>query len=62
VLRQSELYVTACVAGIALYFLLSAWGLPEEWAESIGIVVIAVIRIASIWWRITLPVAKMPER
>lgn len=62
VFRQSELYVTACVAGIALYFGMAALGLPVEWASALGIAAIALIRLASIRWNITLPVLKMPER
>ncbi len=61
VLRQSELYVTACIAGIALYFGLAALGLPAEWASLAGIAAIALIRIASILWNITLPVLKLPS-
>jgi len=61
VFRQSELYVTACVAGIVLYFGVSALGLPPEWASTLGIAAIALIRLASIHWNITLPVLKLPE-
>jgi uncharacterized membrane protein YeiH len=61
VFRQSELYVTACVAGIVLYFGLSGLGLPAEWASMAGIAAIALIRIVSILWNITLPVVKLPS-
>jgi len=61
VFRQSELYVTACVAGVALYFLLAALGLPGEVSSIIGMATIALIRLASIRWRIKLPVLKIPE-
>ena len=61
VFRQSELYVTACVAGILLYFGLAALGLPAEWASMAGIAAIALIRIVSILWNITLPVVKLPS-
>ena len=62
VFRQSELYVTACVAGVALYLGLKGLGLPVELASVAGMVTIALIRLASIRWGITLPVLKMPER
>ena len=62
VFRQSELYVTACVAGVALYFCLKALGLPVELASVAGMAMIAVIRLASIRWGIVLPVLRMPER
>lgn len=62
VFRQSELYVTACVAGVALYFCLKALGLPVEVASITGMAMIALIRLASIRWSITLPVLRMPQR
>jgi uncharacterized membrane protein YeiH len=62
VFRQSELYVTACVAGTALYFCLAALGLPVEIASIMGMTAIALIRLASIRWGITLPVLRMRER
>jgi uncharacterized membrane protein YeiH len=62
VFRQSELYVTACIAGVALYFCLTALGLPAEASSVMGMATIALIRLASIRWSITLPVLKMPER
>ncbi len=62
VFRQSELYVTACLAGVVLYFGLKALGLPVEIASVLGMATIALIRLASIRWSITLPVLKMPER
>ena len=61
IFRQSELYVTACVAGIALYFGLAALGMPPEWASAAGIATIALTRIVSILWNITLPVLKLPS-
>ena len=61
IFRQSELYVTACVAGIALYFGMAALGMPPEWASMAGITAIAFIRIVSILWNITLPVLKVPS-
>ena len=61
IFRRSELYVTACVAGIVLYFVLEGLGVAPEWASPLGIAAIALIRLASIRWTITLPVLKMPE-
>jgi uncharacterized membrane protein YeiH len=60
IFRQSELYVTACVAGIVLYFGTEALGLPSQWAGALGIAAIALIRLASIRWTITLPVLRLP--
>jgi len=62
VFRQSELYVTACLAGVVLYFVLAAVGLPLEAASVLGMATIALIRLASIRWSITLPVLRLPER
>jgi uncharacterized membrane protein YeiH len=62
VFRQSELYVTACVAGVALYLGLKGLGLSVEVASVSGMTMIAVIRLASIRWGITLPVLRMPHR
>jgi uncharacterized membrane protein YeiH len=62
VFRQSELYVTACLAGIGAYLLLMAIGLPAEFASITGIATIALIRIASIRHGITLPVLRIPPR
>ena len=62
VFRQSELYVTACVAGVALYLGLKGLGLPVEVASVAGMATIAAVRLASIRWGIVLPVLRMPER
>jgi len=62
VFRQSELYVTACVAGVVLYFALVGLDLPVELAGIMGMATIAAIRLASIRWNITLPVLRLPER
>lgn len=62
IFRKSELYVTACLAGICAYLALEALGVPSEFASLTGIAVIALIRIASIRWRIMLPVFEIPSR
>jgi uncharacterized membrane protein YeiH len=60
IFRKSELYVTACLAGICAYLALEALGVPSEFSSLTGIALIALIRIASIRWRITLPVFEIP--
>ena len=62
VFRQSELYVTCCIAGVALYFCLGGLGLPTEVASIAGMATIALIRLAAIRWGITLPVVRMAQR
>ena len=51
IFRQTELYVTAVAAGIA-----------EGLASTLGMIVIVLVRLASIRWAITLPILKIPER
>lgn len=60
IFRQSELYVTACLAGIIAYFALAYIGIPAAFASLAGAVIIAVIRIVSIRWNIVLPVLHIP--
>ena len=60
VFRQTELYVTACAAGIAVYLGLAALGLATGVASVSGMAVIALVRLASIRWGITLPVLQLP--
>jgi uncharacterized membrane protein YeiH len=62
IFRQSELYVTACIAGVVLYFCLAALGLSVALAGVAGMATITLIRLASIRWSIMLPVVRMPER
>lgn len=51
--------MTACLAGIIVYLLLSAIGAPPEPASLAGIAIIALIRLASIRWKIMLPVLQI---
>jgi len=60
VFRQTELYVTACAAGIAVYLGLAGLGLAAGVASVSGMAVIALVRLASIRWGITLPVLQLP--
>jgi uncharacterized membrane protein YeiH len=62
VFRQSELYVTACVAGVVAYLSLAALGVNVEIAGTAGMAIIAIIRLASIRWNITLPVMRLSRR
>lgn len=60
IFRQTELYVTACAAGIAVYLGLAAMSLAAGPASILGMAVIALVRLASIRWGITLPVLRIP--
>ena len=62
IFRQSELYVTACAAGIACYLGLAAMGVAAGLASTLGMIVIALVRLVSIRWGITLPILQIPER
>jgi uncharacterized membrane protein YeiH len=59
IFRQSELYVTACLAGIIVYLLLGATGMAPQWSSMAGSATIALIRLASIRWKIVLPVLRI---
>lgn len=59
VFRKNTLYATAAIVGSSVYVLL-----PREWASPAAIAGIAsaliiAIRLAAIWWRITLPVFRV---
>jgi uncharacterized membrane protein YeiH len=62
IFRQTELYVTACVIGLVVYLSLEAFGVNVEWAGTLGMATIAVIRLASIRWNIVLPVMRLTSR
>lgn len=57
VFRKNTLYATAAIAGASVYVLI-----PREWsgvAAAAGGALIIGIRLAAIWWRITLPVYRV---
>ena len=59
-LRQSELYATAAIAGITVYLLTGRAGLAPTAAALLGMTVVAAIRFAAILWRLRLPVFRVP--
>ena len=59
VLRPGTLYATAAIAGTAAYFLLKALRVERTTATVIGMTVVAGVRLASIWWRLQLPVFRV---
>lgn len=61
VLRRGNLYASAAIAGTAIYFLLEAAGVARSVATVAGMVVIAGVRLAAIWWRLQLPVFSVDE-
>lgn len=61
VLRRGNLYATAAIAGTATYFALQAAGITRGPASVAGMAVCAMLRFASIWWGLTLPVYQLDE-
>jgi uncharacterized membrane protein YeiH len=56
VLQHGSLYAAAAIAGTSLYIVLARLGLDRPTASLIGMVVVAALRLAAIWWGLTLPV------
>ena len=56
VLRRGDLYASAAMAGISVYFLLEAAGVARSTATVGGTAVVAAVRLAAIWWQLQLPV------
>jgi uncharacterized membrane protein YeiH len=56
VLQRGSLYATAAIAGTSLYVLLARLGLARPTAALAGMVVVAGLRLAAIWWGLKLPV------
>lgn len=56
VLRRGNLYASAAIAGTGIYFALVALGVGRGIATWVGMTIVAVVRLASIIWRLQLPV------
>jgi uncharacterized membrane protein YeiH len=56
VLQRGNLYASAAILGTGAYFSLVALGAPRTRATWIGMAVVAAVRLASIVWRLQLPV------
>ncbi|MCX6048776.1 MAG: trimeric intracellular cation channel family protein [Chloroflexi bacterium] len=59
ILRR-EIYATAAIGGIAVYLVLSAFGLPRPFAFGGGMIVVVVLRLTAMRWRLHLPVFYQP--
>lgn len=55
VLRR-EIYATAAIAGITVYLVLHALGMPRAFASGTGMVVVVALRLLAIRWGLHLPV------
>lgn len=60
-LRQSELYATAAIAGATAYLMLQAAGLGQMPSALLGMATVAGLRLASILWRLRLPVFQVED-
>lgn len=59
VLRRGNLYASAAILGTGVYFLAVTVGVPRAAATWAGMLVIAGVRLASIAWRLQLPVFEL---
>lgn len=55
-LRQSDLYATAAIAGSSIYLLLEDFGVARTPASFAGMATVFAVRLAAILWRLRLPV------
>lgn len=60
-LRHTELYATAAIAGVTVYLLAEAAGVPLTPAALLGMATVAALRFAAIIWQLRLPVFRLPE-
>ncbi len=60
-LRHTELYATAAIAGITVYLFAKAGGLDPTAAALAGMITVAALRFAAILWRLRLPVFQVPD-
>jgi len=56
VFKPGALYATAAIAGTSGYFILDALGVPRHLAALIGMAIVALLRLAAMWWGLRLPV------
>lgn len=61
VFKPGALYASAAIAGTSGYFILDALGVPRATAALIGMAVVAVVRLAAMWWGLKLPVFRLDE-
>jgi uncharacterized membrane protein YeiH len=59
-LRGGRLYATAAIIGAALYLALEHAGLERATAALVGMGTIVALRLAAIFWGISLPIVQLP--
>lgn len=62
ILRKGNIYATAVIAGASLYVLLQQAGIAREHAALAGMTAIAALRIAAIYFNLSLPVFSLGVR
>lgn len=58
-LLRKDIYATAAIGGIALYFLLKHLGVPLRWAFVLGMIGVAALRLAALYFGWQLPALQM---
>ncbi len=58
-LLRKDIYATAAIGGIALYFVLKTLGVPMRWAFVLGMVGVAALRLAALYFGWQLPALQM---
>jgi uncharacterized membrane protein YeiH len=61
IFRRGELYATAAITGVSTYLLLVAATVPRPAAALAGMVTIMALRLASIFWKLKLPIFTLRE-
>ena len=60
-LRKGELYTTTSIVGVVVYLFLQSHGVGRPGAALVGMAVVLGLRLAAIFWGITLPVFALSE-
>ena len=55
ILQRGSLYATAAIVGASLYMLLAFAGVGRPIATLAGMLCVALLRLAAIWWELKLP-------
>lgn len=62
ILRRGNIYATAVIAGASLYVFLQGAGIDRVAAAAAGMLAIAALRIAAIYFQLTLPVFTLEHK
>ena len=61
IFRPGRLYATAAIVGAAVYVVLTGRGVSMEAAGMAGMGLITSLRLGAIFWKVELPVVRLPE-